>query len=902
VAWAPERLPDPAPANRQPARVRSRLPRVRDGLAEYAAAPPLQVLRWLESSRHGLTEDEAQARLIQFGDNAIAPGRAPTWSAGIGTAASSPFVLVLGVLALVSAVTGELDGAAVITTMALVSCLLRIRQEYRSDLAAQALRAVLASTATVRRRAADGRPGVARELPVDQLVPGDIVHLLPGDVVPADLRLLRSDQLAVNQAVITGESLPAAKRGSSVVADDSYQVDEGGTLFDSPVLCFMGTNVQSGSGTAVVVATAASAYLGSTHQEAPARAAETSFDRGARGVSWLLVWFMLVCVPIVLAVNAAIRGQPLEAFLFAIAVAVGLTPEMLPVVVTTALARGARVLAGQAAIVKRLPAIHNLGAMDVLCTDKTGTLTQDQVSVACTVDPLGRDDPDVLHWSCVNSYWSAEVAGQAITEVLDQVLLSHAADLGVTAYDADVLVGVVPFDVSRRRATVLIRRPGSLTAQTLITKGAAEEVLGCCTQIRVDGVAVPLGAPERARLLARSEEYARDGVRLLAVASATRQSWPGSCGPAVETDLTLLGFVGFRDPPRSSARAALAGLTGLGIAVKVVTGDHPLAAARICRDIGIAAGQPVTGQEIDRLDDAALGELARSTTIFARVDPAQKARIVRALRADGATVGFLGDGLNDTAALREADVGISVDGAVPAAMKCADVILLRKDLTTLHQAVIQGRRTFGNIVKYLKITVSANVGNALSMLVASAVLPFLPMLPVQVLVQNLCFDLCQLSLAFDTVDEPSLRGPRTFDRRDLTRFVVCFGPINMLADLVTFVILWRLIGHHDSLAGRAVFRSGWLAENLLTQAAAVHLLRSRSLPSPGRLAARPVLLATLALALAGLCLPFSPFASLLGLSALPAAYFLPLTAVLVGYCVATVAAKSGYLARSARWL
>ena len=898
MAWAPERSPGLAPTYRRPAE----LPRPPGSLADYAAASPLEVLRRLESTRHGLTEDEAQARLAEHGENAIAPGRVPSWGGRALAAVRNPFIVVLLCLALVSAVTGDLDGAAVITAMALISCLLRGRQEYRSDRAAAALRAMVASTATVLRRAADGRPGIARELPVDQIVPGDIVQLLAGDMVPADLRLLRSDDLAVSQAVITGESLPAAKRASSVVTDDPSGVDPDATVFESPVLCFMGTNVLSGSGTAVAVVTGAATYLGSTHRQSSARAARTTFDRGSRSVSWLLVCFMGVCVPVVLVVNAAIRGQLLEAFLFAVAVAVGLTPEMLPVVVTTALARGARAMAREAAIVKRLPAIHNLGAMQVLCTDKTGTLTEDRVSVACAIDPLGRHDPEVLRWACVNSYWSAESADPAITDVLDQALLAHAADLDLTPDDEDALVGVLPFGGTRRRVTVAIRRAGRLAPQLLIAKGAAEEVLGCCDRIRVDGGDIPLGKQERSRVIARLEACASDGIRLLAVAVGARRAGSTGCRPADEADLTLIGFVGFRDSPRDSARAALAGLAGLGIAVKVVTGDHPLVAAAICREVGIDAGQPVTGRDIDRLDDAALATLAQSTTIFARVESAQKARIVRALRADGGTAGFLGDGVNDTAALREADVGISVDGAIAAARECADVILLRKDLTILASSVAEGRRTFGNIVKYLKITVSSNFGNALSMLVASAALPFLPMLPMQVLVQNLCFDLSQLSLAFDTVDEPSLRRPRTFDRRDLARFVFCLGPINTLADLITFLILWRLIGHHDSAAGQAMFRSGWLTENLLTQAAAVHLLRSRALPSIRRHAARPVLLATLALAVTGICLPFSPLASILGLHALPLAYFPLLAVVLVGYCAATIAVKSVYLARTACWL
>jgi Mg2+-importing ATPase len=464
----------------------------------------------------------------------------------------------------------------------------------------------------------------------------------------------------------------------------------------------------------------------------------------------------------------------------------------------------------------------------------------------------------------------------------------------------------VPFDAVRRRATVVTRTAGGpgadLGTGTMITKGAAEEVLGCCAAVRTAHGDVRLDAGQRLALLARAQDYARDGVRVLAVALAARPARAGGYRAADETGLTLIGFVGFRDPPRSSARAALAALAGQGITVKIVTGDHPLVAARVCREVGIEAGRPVTGADLDRLDDAALRAAAQAATVFARVDPSQKERIVRALRAGGHTVGFLGDGVNDSAALRAADVGISVDGASAAARESADVLLLSKDLTALRRAVTEGRRTFGNIVKYLKITVSSNFGNALSMLAASAFLPFLPMLPVQVLAQNLCFDLSQLALAFDTVDESSLHGPRTFDRRDLARFVVCLGPVNTLADLATFAILWRIMGPHGSAAGQALFRAGWLAENLVTQAAAVHLLRARSRPSARRHAARPVLLATLALALTGLALPFSPLGSALSLHALPVVYFPLLAAVLIGYCAVTIAVKARYIARTAHWL
>ncbi len=877
-------------------------------MADYAAASPLQVMRGLDSGWHGLDETEAQDRLIRLGDNTLALGRPPHWSRRVLTAARNPFVLILICLTAVSAATGDLDGAVVITTMVVISCVLRVRQEYRSGVAAAALRAMVATTATVVRRAsATSRPR-AREVPVDQLVPGDIVQLAPGDMVPADVRLLKSDDLAVNQAVLTGESLPAAKRAAAVITHaardgETWQASSPAdrtSVFGSPRLCFMGTTVVSGSGTSIVVCTGTSTYLGSSHQEQPHRSAETSFDRGVRSVTRLLLGLMLVCVPVVLAVNATIRGRPLEAFLFAVAVAVGLTPEMLPVVVTAALAQGARVMAGRAAIVKRLPAIHNLGAMDVLCTDKTGTLTEDMVSVDCFLDAAGGTDLEVMRLAWLNSYWSTAYAEAGTADLLDQALLDRGENLGMTAEDSPDVIGIIPFDFSRRRVTVVTRH--GFGSHELITKGAAEEVLACCTTVRTDARDVPLDEERLARALMLIDSYARDGLRLVAVAVAVKQAKSGRYQPGDEADLALAGFVGFRDPPRASAPQAITELARNGIAVKVLTGDHPLVAARVCRDVGVDPGHVLTGYDAAQLDDAELVTVAEATTVFARVDPAQKARIVSALQAGGRTVGFLGDGVNDAAALRVADVGISVAGAVALARECADIILLRKELPMLGQAVIEGRRSVCNIAKYLKITVSSNFGNVLSMLAASAALPFLPMLPLQVLAQNLCFDVCQLSLAFDSVDESSLGRPCAFDSRDLARFVLRFGPVNTLADLAIFVFLWRLMGTHASAAGQALFRTGWFAENLLTQAVAVHLLRSPSLPSPRRHAARPVLLATLVLALTGLFLPVTPLGTALRLQVLPVAYFPVLAVVIVGYCAATIAAKARYLRRTARWL
>jgi len=956
VAWAPD-LPEPGPAadpsaaqdadwspgpaaDRSAGAARPAGTALRGSrLSEYAEVPRLLVLRRLQSTPRGLVEDDAQARLARCGDNAVTSGRPAHWSVQLLQTARNPFVLVLLGLDAVSAAIGDLYSTTVIGFLVAVSCLLRFHQERQSGQAAAALRALVATTATVTRRATPRAAPVSREVPVDQLVPGDIVELAPGDMIPADLRVLRSADLAINQAVLTGESVPAGKYpapepgrfASRAAAPPGLPTGppgreagppgrESAPLY-CPWLCLAGGSVLSGSGTGIVVATGPQTYLSAAYGGVPRQSPATSFDRGVKSVSWTLIRFMLISVLLVLAVSVAARGHMAEAFLFVVSVAVGLTPEMLPVVVTAALARGARVMLRLGVIVKQLPAIHNLGAMDVLCTDKTGTLTDGHAALDFCVDARGRPDPDVLRWACLNSLWLAEDAGGQVTDPLDEALLKRAAELGLAVDQGFAGVEVIPFAFTTRCATVVLRPSGLLGARLVITKGAPDEVLERCDQLRTAAGTMALGPDEHAQLTRLADDHAAGGVRLLAVATAEvppRMGRYRPAGAAGEAGLTLAGFVGFRDQPKDSAAAAVRALTGNGIEVKVVTGDHPLVAAHACREVGMSPGRVVLGDEIDLLTDEALAGIAARTVLFARVGPEQKARIVRALGASGRSVGYLGDGVNDAPALRAADVGISVEGGVDVARESAEVVLARKDLIALSDAVAQGRRTFANIIKYIKITVSSNVGNVTSMLAASALLPFLPMLPVQVLVQNLCFDFSQLSIAFDHVDESGLHRPRTFDRSDLTRFVTCFGLINTLADLATFVMLWRFGGIHDARSGMAIFRGDWFTENLLTQALAVLVLRSRAGPwlrsrarssqrgragsSPRNRAAWPVLLGAAGIFVVGLGLPLSPLAPAIGMHAPPMAFFPLLAAVLAGYCAIIMAVRAVYLRACPRWL
>ncbi|HEY6278110.1 MAG TPA: magnesium-translocating P-type ATPase, partial [Streptosporangiaceae bacterium] len=721
-------------------------------LAALAGLPPLTVLRRLAASPRGLTEDEAQDRLLRLGENTVPAVTPRHWPARALRAARDPFVALLLGLAAVSAVIGNVASVALIGALAVVSCGLRVRQEARSTRAAAALRALAASTATVSRRAAAGADPVLREVPVDQLVPGDIVQLSADGLVPADLRLLRADGLAVDQAVLTGETAPAAK------ATDGHWA-AGSALADCPWLCLAGSSVISGTGTGVLLATGPRSYLGTAQLDGAGRRAGTCFDRGVRAVSVWLIRCMLAAVGLVLAIASAAGGTFPRVLVFAVAVAVGLTPEMLPLVVTTVLARGARALAGLGVIVTRLAALHNLGAMDILCTDKTGTLTEGAPALDGCVDAHGQPSDAVLLDACLTSYWAVEAPGGPACGPLDEVLLARASAAGLVLDDGLSGIGLTPFDAVRRRMSVVLAQRDRPGWHLLITKGAVPEVLACCDRVLTGGGVRPLGPDERHRLAALADGYAASGAQVLAVASAERPARAGRYRPADGTGLTLTGFAVFRDQPRRSA-AAIGRLAALGVQIKIITGDHPLAVAHVCQQAGIDPDTIVTGPDIEPLTDGQLAAVAAAGTVFARILPGQKARIVAALRAAGHTVGYLGDGVNDVPALAVADVGISAESATGAARAAAGVVLARPDLAAVADAVLAGRRAFGNVIKYLKIVISSNAGNVASMLAAGVVLPFLPMLPVQVLVQNLCFDAAQFTLAFDRADVPA-RAPST---------------------------------------------------------------------------------------------------------------------------------------------
>ncbi|WMJ02557.1 magnesium-translocating P-type ATPase [Pseudomonas chlororaphis subsp. aurantiaca] len=865
----------------------------------------------VKSNANGLTELDAEGRLQRDGFNEVAHDRPPHALVQLLQAFNNPFIYVLMTLTGISFFTDfwlplqageetDLTGVIIVLVMVLASGLMRFWQEYRSAKAAEALKAMVRTTATVLRREQMGMKAALREVPMRDLVVGDIVQLSAGDMIPADIRLIESRDLFISQAVLTGEALPVEKYDTlGAVQEKSAHrtaAADQQDLLDLPNICFMGTNVVSGTATAVVVATGSRTYFGSLARSIVGSRTQTAFDRGVNSVSWLLIRFMLVMVPVVLLINGFTKGDWAEAFMFALAVAVGLTPEMLPMIVSANLAKGAAAMAKRKVVVKRLNAIQNFGAMDVLCTDKTGTLTQDRIILEHHVDISGSRCDQVLQLAWLNSYHQS-----GMKNLMDRAVVSYAENNPkFSAPDAWSKVDELPFDFVRRRLSVILADDSG--HHLLVCKGAVEEMLDTATRVRQDGVTLNLDAGRRAALLELAEEYNRDGFRVLLVGTRdlapaqTRQQYSASD----ERELIIEGFLTFLDPPKETAGPAIAALRENGVTVKVLTGDNPIVTAKICREVGLEVGEPLLGRDIERMDDALLARLVEERTVFAKLTPLQKSRVLKALQANGHTVGFLGDGINDAPALRDADVGISVDSGTDIAKESADIILLEKSLMVLEEGVIKGRETFGNIMKYLNMTASSNFGNVFSVLVASAFIPFLPMLAIHLLLQNLMYDISQLSLPWDKMDKEFLRKPRKWDAKNIGRFMLWIGPTSSIFDITTYALMWFVFAA-NSVEMAALFQSGWFIEGLLSQTLVVHMLRTQKIPFIQSTAALPVMLMTGLVMALGIYVPFSPLGEMVGLVPLPWEYFPWLVGTLLCYCVVAQTMKTLYIRRFKQW-
>jgi len=851
-------------------------------LLDAAAAEPDALLKQLDTTNEGLTSEAAAARLSTVGPNLVAHERQQSLVAELIGRAKNPLNFLLLTLATVSYFLGDKRAAAVIAVMVVLSVSLAFVQEHRSNNAAARLRAMVRTTASVVRRHPGAAPGEeAVEIPIEELVPGDVVRLSAGDMIPADLRVLAAKDLFLNEAALTGEAMPVEKSAAPVHgrADAST---------DLPNICFMGSNVLSGAGTAVVVQAGAGTYFGELAGMLLRRRAPTSFDQGVTRFTWLMIRFMAVMVPSVFVINGVTKGDWLEALMFALAVAVGLTPEMLPMIVTVNLAKGAIAMSRKRVIVKRLNSIQNFGAMDVLCTDKTGTLTQDKIILKHHFDLHGQESTRVLEYAYLNSHYQSGLKNLLDVAVLDHVEMKEHLRLEHRFEKIDEL----PFDFSRRRMSVVLSTEER--RHVLICKGAVEEVFAACTHYAMDDDVAQLDTSHLVQMQEQTARLNADGFRVIAVAYKEIVDLQPAYHVEDESNLILLGYIAFLDPPKESAGIAIAALARSGVRVKILTGDNDIIARKICREVGVATDDILLGGDIEKMSDQELAARIKTATICAKVSPAQKARIIEALHLTGHVVGFLGDGINDGPALKSADVGVSVDTAVDIAKESADIILLEKSLMVLAEGVLEGRKIFGNITKYIKMGASSNFGNMFSVLGASIFLPFLPMAPLQVLTNNLLYDFSQTTIPTDNVDDEYIVAPRRWDIGNITKFMLFLGPISSIFDYVTYGTLLFAFG---AWSNPAFFQTGWFVESLLTQTLIIHIIRTPKIPFLQSRASTALIVTTILVAGVGALLPYSPIGSTLGFVPLPGLYWLAVFAIILGYCVLAHLVKTWFVRR-----
>jgi Mg2+-importing ATPase len=861
-------------------------------LVESATADVAGAYRRLGTRPGGLTDDEAETRLAEHGPNVLAKDQRAGIVALIGHALLNPLVILLAVLATVSFATGDARAGTMVSLMIALGAGLNLVQEARADNAAAKLKAMISVSATVIR---GGQP---REIPIALLVPGDVVALAAGDMIPADVRMLTAKDMFVNQSALTGESFPVEKFEAETNPAATAPVE-----FTS--VAFLGTSVESGSGTAVVVATGRDTYLGGMASSLSEQETPTSFDKGIAQFTWLILKFVLVMVPLVFVINGLTKGNWREAFFFAIAVAVGLTPEMLPMVVAVCLSKGAISMSRQKVIVKRLSSIQNLGAMDVLCTDKTGTLTMDRVILERHCDVSLEENEHVLALAYINSHFQT-----GLKNVLDRAVLAHTETHSHAQIPDYAKIDEIPFDFQRRIMSVVVRTPEG--KDLIISTGAPEAIFPRCARFTLHGTLHPMDHAHIDTLKTEYERLSADGFRVLAIACkeiVPRGIVAGDATPytqADESDLILNGYVAFLDPPKETAGDAIRSLQGRGVEVKVLTGDNDLVARKICKEVGLSTEHVLLGADLDAMADGQLADAVTKTTLFARVSPAHKQRIIRALQAGNHTVGFMGDGINDAAALRAADVGISVDTAVDIAKSSADMILLEKSLLVLEAGVVEGRKVFANILKYVRMGASSNFGNMFSVLGASVFVPYLPMMPIQILANNLLYDISQTAIPTDDVDPEQVEKPRPWDMGQLTRFIVCIGPCSSLFDYTTYLMMlyvfhcWDVSTPEAARQSASLFQTGWFVESLLTQTLVIYIIRTNKIPFLQSRPSWPLMVMSSVIAAIGVAIPFSSVGAYLGFTPLPTLYWPLLAVTLVCYAGLTQGVKMWLLRK--KWI
>ena len=841
-----------------------------EALPALSRMAPEQAAERMGSTMEGLSLAEAQERLKNFGPNLLNQEQQTTIAGELWGRLYNPLNALLLTLTATSYFLGDLRAAIVILAMVILAVVTAFIQEHRSNQAAARLRAMVHTRASVRRTPSPpGEPFV--EVTLESLVPGDVVRLSAGDMIPADLRLLEAKDLFINQSALTGESMPSEKFAHATPEASS-------DIMELPNLCFMGANVVSGYATGVILRTGPATFFGQLAKDLAGKQPQTAFDRGIAKFAWLMIRFILIMAPTVFLINGLTKHDWLEALLFAVAVAVGLTPEMLPMIVTVNLARGAVAMSRAKVIVKRLSAIQNIGAMDVLCTDKTGTLTQDRIILKRHLDMRGEESDEVLRYAFLNSHFQS-----GLRNLLDDAVLAHVelhAELGADSGYSKV--DELPFDFSRRRLSVVVA--DAQGRHTLICKGAVEEIFAVCTHYRMGGETGLLDASHFQTAKTEMEALNADGFRVVAVAYKTIASPKTDYTLADEADLTLLGYIAFLDPPKESAREAIAALAEKGVCVKILTGDNEIITRKVCAEVNLDAGAVLLGSLVASMSDDELAQAADKTSVFAKLTPSQKERVIIALQRKGHVVGFLGDGINDSPALKAADVGISVDTAVDIAKESADIILLEKNLLVLETAAVEGRRTFINITKYIRMGASSNFGNMFSVIGASLMLPFLPMAPIQVLTNNLLYDFSQSTIPTDNVDEESLATPRRWDIGNIFKFMIIIGPISSIFDYATFALMLYVFG---AWSNPALFQTGWFVESLLTQTLIIHIIRTIRIPFIQSRASPALMATTVIISAIGVSLPFTWAGSTLGFTPLPPLYWPLLAIMLMTYAIMT---------------
>ena len=854
-----------------------------------------------DNSYDGFDDEKVEDMRDQFGNNLITKQKKDPLIKRFLLAFINPFTIVLFVLAAVSFFTKDFAAVIIVLTMVTISGLLRFIQEFRSGKAADRLIEMVETTITVQRETVneddeDDVISEKKEIPLDELVVGDVVYLAAGDMIPADVRILKAKDLFVSQASLTGESEPIEKFSKEIPGKNTNPIDLNN-------LAFMGSNVISGSAVALALAVGDDTMLGAISKQMQEKKPPTSFEKGVNSVSWVLIRFMLIMVPIVFLVNGFTKGNWIEAFLFALSVAVGLTPEMLPMIVSANLAKGAVSMAKKDVVVKDLNSIQNFGAMDILCTDKTGTITQDKVILEYHLDIHGNEDIRVLRHAFLNSYFQTGLKNLMDISIIEKSNEENMAN----EWKNFTKVDEIPFDFNRRRMSVVVADEHGKTQ--LITKGAIEEMLSISSFVEYNGKIEPLTEEIKKEVLETCGDYNSDGLRILGVSQKTNPSPIGAFSVEDEHDMVLLGYLAFLDPPKDSAEEAISALHDYGVDIRVLTGDNDAVTKSVCKQVGIDVKNIILGYEIENMNDDELKKTVEDTDVFAKLSPQQKAKIVTALRNNGHTVGFMGDGINDALAMKAADVGISVDTAVDIAKESANLILMEKDLMVLEEGIVEGRKIYANIIKYIKMTASSNFGNMLSVLAASAFLPFLPMLPIQILILNLIYDISCITIPWDNVDIDYLKKPRKWDASSITRFMVWIGPTSSVFDIVTYILMYFFIGQivfggaYKTLPSDTqglfmmLFNAGWFVESLWSQTLVIHMIRTPKLPFIQSRASWQVILLTTIGICVGTVIPYTPLGDLIGMLKMPLYYFPCLIAIILCYMVLATVVKKLFIRR-----